>query len=1269
MLKNKPELTKENCIEWMKNKDINPLTKYKITYKGKVYKEIEKKCKEFNIEDNDIKINAEDIYYIKKKIFKEPIQKMHCEKWLKNKYISPFTNYGINEKSPKFKTLTRECNKLQFQTELNPGISIIEKKPEPKNKNPRYTLKKDPTEKECIEWKKNKLRNPTTKTKNPIVENGAIYNSLKEKCKDIKEPQSKPQPEPQSKPQPEPQSKPQQEPKPEPQSKPEPKPEPEKEIKITTPYLYKDKKDEKEYKDTYYPDLDDENFNEKLLNLKEIRVHKISQYKDINSIEDFENKSSELCAGFDKSSFQYLMGHYLSYRTPYKSLLLYYDVGVGKTCTAITIAENLLINHNSYDEPKIWVILPAAIQSGFKNQVFNTFKLMDFKTIMNQCTGDTYVKLAEINEETDINIAKKRIKKLIKSRYQFFTYEGFASHIENNYINKGILVSNKVIIVDEAHNIRNSTGDDETNKRVYNALINTCKTGYNNKLVLLSATPMYNEPNDIYMLFHLLLLNDKREELYKNPVIFDENNNITEEARKYISLMSSNYISYLRGKNPFNFAFKLSPDLSGYEILNKTIENTERGNPIEQIDKEWVKKIKDGIVISNLGEKQLEFLKQKQVFYDENPEKDNNFSSLQPMNIVYDNQTGKQGFNNMFIKTTDKEQLIVRYNSTYKNALSPSNIHKYSGKYAKIASIIKKTKGIIVIYSKYIWSGIIPIAIMLEHMGFSRKNTNNILSEPIITDEVKYDDVKTPSYCILSSSDPEIMGNTTIDSFISIINSYNNKNGELIKVILMTPVAGEGISFHNVREMHITEPWYHFNRIDQIIGRGIRNCSHKTLPLRDRNVTVFMHCAIDTYKKETADIHAFRISTRKLYQTTVIDTLIRNTAIDCSLFKSINYFSPSMFKLGDIDIITSQGNKIKYKLGDDDIYEPKCKVNLDDIEIKNENSVGYREETYKHLSLSIQKKLKKLILEVLHKGKRFITLEEIKTYFELIDIKIIMNAIRISIYPNVLIDNITLIPHKNGIHIIDVIQDNPIKLKLFKEMEKEEEEQTELQTKLLTTNIKNNFTKKMESIKEQPYDTAIVGLYSSMDEKTFKMLIKKIIETPKELNEIDKFIEKCFLKEGILITNKEIQVSSNPYVGFVNIYNEEFEPLLYNDGINFKNLSPKQIETLIKGRKQVIKITDMSKEKIPYGLMIPAYENKQRKNKINQFKLLTPGITYGKKTGIVCTSLQKKEHSQIFKEISLDDNEKNTKESYCNKIASKLHAIQRLLLLPEYKPI
>jgi hypothetical protein len=129
------------------------------------------------------------------------------------------------------------------------------------------------------------------------------------------------------------------------------------------------------------------------MSLKEINVHTINKYDDIMNVQDFEKKANELCKGFDKSFFQYLMGHYLSYRMPYKSILIYYSVGVGKTCTAITIAENFLISHNSYDEPKIWVIMPQAVEDGFKQQIFKHTHAQMFITRQPKLMGNTYNKL------------------------------------------------------------------------------------------------------------------------------------------------------------------------------------------------------------------------------------------------------------------------------------------------------------------------------------------------------------------------------------------------------------------------------------------------------------------------------------------------------------------------------------------------------------------------------------------------------------------------------------------------------------------------------------------------------------------------------------------------------------------------------------------------------------------------------------------------------------------------------------------------------------
>jgi len=360
--------------------------------------------------------------------------------------------------------------------------------------------------------------------------------------------------------------------------------------------------------------------------------------------------------------------------------------------------------------------------------------------------------------------------------------------------------------------------------------------------------------------------------------------------------------------------------------------------------------------------------------------------------------------------------------------------------------------------------------------------------------------------------------------------------------------------------------------------------------------------------------------------------------------------------LGDLVIRTSQGKTITYKLGDDEKYEPKCMV---DIEKIKENSLGFREETYKHLALNIRNKIRDLILGEIHRQHRFIEFDKIKMIFKDVDEKILMYALKISIYPNVIIDNISLIPHKNGIHIIDIIEDVPLKISLEKGIEEVKEDVFE---------IDKDFYEKMEKIRNDNYNNAIIGLYLGLDEKTFKIMIDKIFKE-KKLDKVDSFIETCFYKEGVLISSKEIQgVSADKYVGFVNIFNEVFEPLLYNPNGNHKNLTIKQLDQLKKNRRLVQKPLDLKNEKLPFGMVLPKFVDKDKSNKINVFKILTAGVLAGEKTGMVCQSFKKEQHSQIFKDLGLKD-EKNNKDSYCFKIAVDLLKKNRMLILPEYKPI
>ena len=71
--------------------------------------------------------------------------------------------------------------------------------------------------------------------------------------------------------------------------------------------------------------------------------------------------------------------------------------------------------------------------------------------------------------------------------------------------------------------------------------------------------------------------------------------------------------------------------------------------------------------------------------------------------------------------------------------------------------------------------------------------------------------------------------------------STNNFYGEIIKVLMITASGAEGISLKNTRYVHIIEPYWHPVRIEQVIGRARRICSHQDLPVELRTVQVFLY--------------------------------------------------------------------------------------------------------------------------------------------------------------------------------------------------------------------------------------------------------------------------------------------------------------------------------------------------------------------------------------------------------------------------------------------
>lgn len=77
-----------------------------------------------------------------------------------------------------------------------------------------------------------------------------------------------------------------------------------------------------------------------------------------------------------------------------------------------------------------------------------------------------------------------------------------------------------------------------------------------------------------------------------------------------------------------------------------------------------------------------------------------------------------------------------------------------------------------------------------------------------------------------------------------IIRDYN---ADKFKVLVVSSSGGEGLDLKGTRQVHILEPHWNEEKIQQVIGRAVRYKSHDTLPEKDRNVEIYRY--ISTFPK------------------------------------------------------------------------------------------------------------------------------------------------------------------------------------------------------------------------------------------------------------------------------------------------------------------------------------------------------------------------------------------------------------------------------------
>tara|TARA_B110001469_G_scaffold127780_1_gene150475 strand:- start:4787 stop:6094 length:1308 start_codon:yes stop_codon:yes gene_type:complete len=201
--------------------------------------------------------------------------------------------------------------------------------------------------------------------------------------------------------------------------------------------------------------------------------------------------------------------------------------------------------------------------------------------------------------------------------------------------------------------------------------------------------------------------------------------------------------------------------------------------------------------------------------------------------------------------------------------LSPKALATYSPKFLSMYEniISSENVGLHMIYSQFrTLEGIGIFSLILEANGFTRFKLKKDTATGVWGLDMTDEELAKPTFALYTGTEDneekEIIRNiynsdwglipTAITDKLKSISS-SNIMGDIIKVLMITASGAEGISLKNCRFVHITEPYWHPVRMEQVIGRAARICSHKDLPPDLRNIKVFLYLMTFSKKQLTND--------------------------------------------------------------------------------------------------------------------------------------------------------------------------------------------------------------------------------------------------------------------------------------------------------------------------------------------------------------------------------------------------------------------------------
>lgn len=305
---------------------------------------------------------------------------------------------------------------------------------------------------------------------------------------------------------------------------------------------------------------------------------------------------------------------------------------------------------------------------------------------------------------------------------------------------------------------------------------------------------------------------------------------------------------------------------------------------------------------------------------DEEKEKEIDENELDAVSV--DEETGVETADPDARYTAEIKAALRKLGENSAEYLSKEGLQTYSPKMLHILENIEDEEnvGLHLVYSQFrSLEGIEVFKMVLEQNGFAEFKLVKTADREWDIADTKPGDEDKPKFVLYTgtetSDEKEIIRHIYNSNWenlsINLRNKLraiheNNFMGEIIKIFMITSSGAEGINLENTRFVHIMEPYWNPVRIDQVIGRARRICSHKNLPRELQTVRVHLYLStfsaeqmkseknidirvndvsrVDRKTPVSTDEYLFELSNTKETITQQILTATKESAMDCALY-------------------------------------------------------------------------------------------------------------------------------------------------------------------------------------------------------------------------------------------------------------------------------------------------------------------------------------------------------------------------------------------------